>query len=197
MHFTPVPRGAVLTAAVAALFGVVVGCGEGTQTGQKDGAVGQSGGSGAGGSVAGNGGTVAGNGGAVAGTGGRGGQAGQGGLVDAGGDAPVSQDGANDFQPDVRLVNPTITMLTPSSLPSNTAGSFTLLVDGRDFPPDAEVCLEANCWLATFVSETRISALIPGVALGGSPRQAPVEVSRTGSPPLRSNILYFTITAPQ
>ena len=38
---------------------------------------------------------------------------------------------------------------------------------------------------------------IPGAALGGMPRQAPVQVSDPTPPYVESNIAYFTITAPQ
>ncbi len=182
----PMPPG--LGAAVAVLA-LLAGCGSSAEHGLPgDGAAGQSGAAGSGGS----------NGGAMAGNGGSAGVAGQGGQVDAGIDVPPGlPDGSADLRTDAPLLNPTITLLTPSSLPSNTPGTFTLLVDGRDFPADAEVAFETNSWRATFVSPTRLSVQIPGVALGGSPRQASVQVTRTPDPPVYSNILYFTISAPQ
>jgi hypothetical protein len=116
--------------------------------------------------------------------------------LDGGADASPS-DGAGDVRADAPLVNPTITMLTPSSLPTNNPGSFTLLIDGRDFPPGLDICFEHNCWSATYLSPTQISAVIPGAALSGSPRVVEVQVSQIGAPYLESNILTFTITAPQ
>jgi hypothetical protein len=129
--------------------------------------------------------------------GGGSGSAGQGGQVDSGSDALPPLDGAADLRSDRPVVSPTITLLTPSSLPTNN-GAFTLLVDGHDFPPGRiEVSFETNVWTATVVSETRLSVQIPAAALGGMPRQAAVQVSQPTPPYVESNILYFTITAPQ
>ncbi len=94
------------------------------------------------------------------------------------------------------MVNPTITMLTPSSLAYGLPGTFTLMIDGRDFPPDPWVAFEANGWPATFVSPTRLSVEIPAIALGGTARQAAVRVNNQAPPLVDSNILYFTVTAP-
>jgi hypothetical protein len=124
------------------------------------------------------------------------GSAGQGGQLDAGSDLQPASDGATDLRSDLPVVNPTITMLAPSALPRNN-GTFTLLVDGNDFPPNAEVTFETNVWTATVVSNTRLSVQIPGDALGGMPRQVPVQVSGPAAPFVESNILYFTVTAPQ
>jgi hypothetical protein len=127
---------------------------------------------------------------------GSGGSAGQGGQLDAGSDLQPASDGAADLRSDLPVVNPTITMLTPSSLPRNN-GTFTLLIDGNDFPPNAEVTFETNVWTATVVSDTRLSVQIPGAALGGMPRQVLVQVSGPTAPFVESNILYFTVTAPK
>jgi len=57
-------------------------------------------------------------------------------------------------------------MLMPSTLPTN-AGTFALYVDGMNFPPSPDLCFEGNCWTPAIISETRLSAQIPGPALGG------------------------------
>jgi len=180
-----VAGGAAIVVAVAALVGPSNGCG--SDKGPTAYTAGQFGGGGRGG----DGGSTAG-----AGNGGDGGgQAGQGGQQDA--SADVSPSDASDAPLDYPHINPTITMLTPSSLPNNTPGSFTLFVDGRDFPPKLQLCLEHNCWSATYVSETRLSAVIPGVAVSGTPRVVDVSVTQIGYPYLESNILPFTITQAQ
>jgi hypothetical protein len=199
----------LLTAVLGAL---VIGCGGGTKGAPVDGAAGQSGSGGTGGaagvggsnggsggstggSAGGTGGSAAGAGGGLAGSGGSaGGTGGSGGT--AGHDGGASPDGSTDARKDGPVVNPTITMLTPSTLPYGLAGSFTLLVDGKDFPPDPWISFEANSWPATVVSATRLSVDIPGIALGGTARQAAVAVKNQAPPLVDSNILYFTVTAP-
>jgi hypothetical protein len=42
-----------------------------------------------------------------------------------------------------------------------------------------------------------LSVEIPGAALGGMPRQVPVQVNGSAAPFVESNILYFTVTASQ
>jgi hypothetical protein len=113
-------------------------------------------------------------------------------TVDAA-DGTAPADAPRDAVAD-ELTNPTITQLTPSSLPVGSVG-FTLLVDGQDFPPDAFVSFDGNPFTATVVSATRVSAQIPSAALGATPRQIPVLVTRTANPPLRSNTLQFEVTA--
>jgi hypothetical protein len=159
----------------------IAGCGGRESTAPSDG------GAGTGGSAGGSGGSAASSGGAGGAIGGNGGsgQSGQGGAFDAGADARA----------DAPTVAPTITMLTPSTLPRN-AGTFTLYVDGMNFPPSPDLCFEGNCWTPTIISETRMSAEIPGPALGGMPREAWVRVYGNLPPYFESNTLYFTITAP-
>ena len=102
-----------------------------------------------------------------------------------------------DADVDAPLVNATITMLTPSSLTLGTVGSgFTLIVDGMDFTSTAMVSFGNNIFPTTFLSTTRLQAEIPSAALGATPRQVPVRVTRVGTPALTSNILYFTILGP-
>jgi hypothetical protein len=174
---------------------LVTGCGGGTASSMDGGTGGASGSAGSSGGAGGRGGST---GGVSGGSGGNGnaGATGQGGQLDAGSDLQPASDGAADLRSDLPVVNPTITMLTPSSLPRNN-GTFTLLIDGRDFPPGAEVTFETNVWTATVVSETQLSVQIPGAALGGTPRQVAVQVSGPTAPFVESNLLYFTITAPQ
>jgi len=181
--------GFLAVATVGAML--VIGCGGGTASPMDGAAGGTAGSAGASGGAGGSGGSS--GGGTTGGSGSGGndaGSAGQGGQLDAG------SDGATDLRSDLPVVNPTITMLTPSSLPRNN-GAFTLLIDGHDFPPGAEVTFETNVWTATVVSDTQLSVQIPGAALGGMPRQVAVQVSGPAAPFVESNVLYFTITAPQ
>ena len=207
LRLLPRPPCLVVATGFALLSGLMTGLGAGCAggtTSQMDGAIGGATGAAgsSGGGVSGNGGgengggSGGGSGNAGGGTSGSG-SGGPGGQLDAGSDTPPATDAASDTRLDLPVVKPTITLLTPSSLPTNN-GAFTLLVDGRDFPPGRiEISFETNVWTATVVSETRLSVQIPGAALGGMPRQAAVQVSQPTPPYVESNILYFSITAPQ
>jgi len=108
-----------------------------------------------------------------------------------------AMDAPRDADIDAPLVNATITMLTPSSITLGTVGAgFTLIVDGMDFTPTAMVSFGNNIFPTTVMSTTRLQAEIPSAALGATPKQVPVKVTRVGTPALTSNILYFTILGP-
>ena len=185
-----------LAVAVGAVL--MTGCGGGTASPMDGATGGTTGSAGSNGEAGGSGGSSGGAAGGGSGSGGNPsvGSGGPGGQFDAGSDLQPASDGAGDLRSDLPVVNPTITMLTPSSLPRNN-GMFTLLIDGHDFPPDAEVTFETHVRTATLVSATRLSVQIPGAALGGMPRQVPVQVSGPAAPFVESNTLYFTVTAPQ
>jgi hypothetical protein len=177
--------GAAGTGSGAAGGGSGTGGGTGDSGGGGGGASGDSGSAGGSGTT-GSGGTsgIAGTGGGgVAGTGGSGG-AGTGGGAAAGNDGGSPSDGST--------LPPTITMLTPSSAHVGDAG-FTLVVEGHDFPPNPRVSFDGNIFNTTVVSATRLEASIPGAALGATPRQVSVLVTRIGGSSANSNTLPFQI----
>jgi hypothetical protein len=92
------------------------------------------------------------------------------------------------------LVNPTITQLTPSSLPLGAA-TFELVLRGTNFRSDHMVSFDRNVFAPTFVSSEELHTEIPGAALGGSPRTVNVQLARIADPALRSNAFPFEITA--
>jgi hypothetical protein len=136
--------------------------------------------------------------GGVGGTAGAGGATGFGGTgvgaAGTGGDAGGGNDGGSisDGPP----VAPTITMLSPSSARVGDPG-FTLVVEGRDFPPNPRVSFDGNIFNTTVVSATRLEASIPSPALGTTPRQVAVLVTRIGGSTPNSNVLPFQILAAQ
>jgi len=175
--------------AVAALSALFVACGSNAPPTGTPGAAGQSGAAGSAGSTGDGAGGATGN-----ATAGAAGTAAAG--TSGGGTGGATPDAGTDTGRSAPLVNPTITMLTPASLPTNN-GPFTLVIDGRDFFPRSEICFDHNCWTATFISDTQVSAMIPGPALGGQPRQVEVVVDSLGPPDRSSQFVMFTITAPQ
>ena len=116
-------------------------------------------------------------------------------ATDTGSSDTPAVDVGSDTRADAPLVNATITQLTPSSLPVGTTGFFTLVIDGRDFPPNPLVSFDGNVWSAQINSPTQLQASIPSAALGVTPRRVEVQVTRIADPPLDSNILYFEVTA--
>ena len=106
--------------------------------------------------------------------------------------------GGNDAgsNPDGPPVAPTITMLTPSSAHVGDPG-FTLVVEGHDFPPNPYVSFDGNIFNTTVVSATRLEASVPGAALGATPRQVSVLVTRIGGAAQSSNALPFQILPAQ
>ncbi len=87
-------------------------------------------------------------------------------------------------------------MLTPASAHVSDP-AFTLIVDGHDFPSNPRVSFDGNLFNTTVVSATQVQAQIPSAALGATPRQARVQVTRIESPSVASNVLTFTILAAQ
>lgn len=159
--------------------GGAAGAGSGTG---GDGASGTGGASGASGTAGASGASGASGSGAAAG--GVGGGAAGGGGTDAG------------SNPDGPSVAPTITMLTPSSAHVGDPG-FTLVVEGHDFPPNPYVSFDGNIFNTTVVSATRLEASVPGAALGATPRQVSVLVTRIGGAAQSSNALPFQILPAQ
>ena len=179
-------------------FAALVGCGEeatnggdehastgGASSGGAAGAGGSSNGGGAGAAVTGgNAGVLqAGSGGATAGSA----TSGSGGAGGASGGSLGGLGGA--------LVNPTITRLIPSTL-TTADGDFELVLEGSDFRMDHMVAFDHNVWTPVFVSSGELRVMIPGIALGSTPRTVEVRASRVGDPALYSNIMPFEITAP-
>ena len=75
---------------------------------------------------------------------------------------------------------PTITQLTPAS---TTAGSsaFQLEVDGANFAADAVINFNGVAQTTTWVSATKVEAMIPASAIMSS-GTAPVTVTNPGTP---------------
>jgi hypothetical protein len=126
----------------------------------------------------------------VSGTTGAGGTGG--GVAGSGGIAGGGTDGGSDGPP----LPPTITMLTPSSAHVGDPG-FTLVVEGHDFPANPRVSFDGNVFNTTVVSATRLEASIPGAALGATPRQVSVLVTRISGSSANSNVLPFQILPAQ
>ena len=167
--------------------GGAAGTGSGTGGGGASG-TGGDGGSGTGGASGASG--TAGAGGASGATGSGAAAGGVGGGAAGGGGHDA---GSN---PDGPPVAPTITMLTPSSAHVGDPG-FTLVVEGHDFPPNPYVSFDGNIFNTTVVSATRLEASVPGAALGATPRQVSVLVTRIGGAAQSSNALPFQILAAQ
>jgi len=74
---------------------------------------------------------------------------------------------------------------------------FTLVVEGHDFPPNPYVSFDGNIFNTTVVSTTRLEATVPGAALGATPRQVSVLVTRIGGAAQSSNALPFQILPAQ
>ena len=175
--------------------GGAAGAASGTGGEAGDGGGGSGGASGASGSAGGSGTTGSGGASGVAGTGGGGiTGTGGGGVAGTGGGAAGGNDGGSPS--DGPTLPPTITMLTPSSAHAGDAG-FTLVVEGHDFPPNPRVSFDGNIFNTTVVSATRLEASIPGAALGATPRQVPVLVTRIGGSSANSNTLPFQILPAQ
>jgi hypothetical protein len=165
--------------------GGAAGTGSGTGGGSGSG-TGGDGGSGTGG---------AGGAGGIAGTTGASGASGSGAAAGGvGGSGGAAAGGGNDGGStlDGPPVAPTITMLTPSSAHVGDP-AFTLVVEGHDFPPNPYVSFDGNIFNTTVVSTTRLEASIPGAALGATPRQVSVLVTRIGGTAQSSNALPFQI----
>jgi hypothetical protein len=97
---------------------------------------------------------------------------------------------------DLPVVTPTITGLSPASLPVGTPDLyFTLLVYGQDLPEQAWVVFDGNLFTAQFISSSQLQVSIPTIALGTRPRVVQVLAERKVPPDLSSNSLDFEVTA--